>query len=151
MFSVIAFSTMILGAALTTQTAFFDDLHGTWTCGEATWTIARAPGNSAWTTVTYGKGDLTYGTAYVGWVPQLQRYVYRDFHNDGPIAELTSPAAMNGMWTWTGSYYPASGSVDESARITWSYQAPNVLVRHFDNVHAGKYTEVDSDRCTRTP
>ena len=151
MVPAVMLATVVAGSALTGQTAFFDELHGTWNCGGATWTIARAPGNSAWTTVTYGKGASVFGTAYVGWVPQLQRYVYRDFHNDGPIAELTSPAPTNGTWTWTGSYYPANGPVDESAHITWSYQEPNLLVRHFGKEHAGTYTELDSDRCTRVP
>ncbi len=143
-------ASLLLAAAVTGSTAFFDDLHGTWNCSGVTWTIAKAPGNSAWTTVTYGKGDSIGGTAYVGWVPQLQRYVYRDFHNDGPIAELTSPAPTNDTWTWTGSYYPADGPIDTAAHITWSYQAPDTLVRHFGKMQNGKYTELGSDRCTRS-
>jgi hypothetical protein len=128
---------------------FLDDLRGTWACGDATWTIAAAPGNSTWASVTYGAANHIGGTAYVGWVPQLQRFIYRDFHNDGAIAELTSPAPVDNTWTWTGTYYPAGGQADSGGHITWAYKAPNTLIRHFGKVQNGTYTELGSDQCSR--
>jgi len=142
---------IVFAAAVTVSSQFLADFKGTWNCGGSTWTIASAPGNSAWATVTYGKGDTIWGTAYVGWVEQQRRYIYRDFHNDGAVAELSSPApGADHTWVWTGTYYPMGQPADPNPHITWTYQPPNTIVRHFAKQQDGQFVDMGSDRCTRS-
>ena len=141
-------------AAVTAASLFLTQFGGTWSCGNAqyhaAWTIAQAPGKSAWTSVTYGDPKNPGGTAYVGWLPQQQRYVYRDFHSDGSYAELSAPTPSNGTWTWTGDYYPAGGSKDDGPLITWRLAPDGSIERHFSKRTGTTVEERGSDRCTRT-
>lgn len=141
---------LVLAALSGGAGAFLDDFRGTWNCGGTTWTIAQAPGDSSWASVTYAGRKTVYGTAYVGWLPQLQSFVYRDFHNDGSLAELTSAPPTDNTWTWTGAYYAGTEPVDTHGRVTWTYKAPGTIVRHFGKEQDGKYVELGHDECAKS-
>lgn len=148
------FSALVLAAATNVSAAFFRDFGGTWTCGNATyharWSIESPDGNY-WTIVRYGS-DAQHidGTAYVGWLPQDNVYVYNDYHNDGGFAQLTASAPSDGVWHWTGKYY-ASGakSADTGPDITWTLKN-GTIVRAFAKRTNGKLTNTGSDTCTKS-
>ena len=149
------FSALVLAAATSAATQFFQDFGGSWTCGNDTyhaqWTISSPDGN-AWTIVTYGidKQHLG-GTAYVGWLPQENAYVYNDFHSDGALAQLSSPLPTgNQTWHWTGTYYPVGGAKDATPDITWTLMPNGTISRKFAQRINGKLIDKGSDTCTKT-
>lgn len=145
----------MLAAAMAAGTQFFRDFGGSWTCGNdkyhASWWITSPDGN-AWTIVSYGTDKLHLGgTAYVGWLPQENAYVYTDFHSDGALAQLSSPLPVSDhTWHWTGVYYPVGGAKDTTAEITWTLMPNGTIERKFGQRINGKLIDKGSDTCTRS-
>jgi hypothetical protein len=102
----------VLLLAAVAVNAFLSAFGGTWQCSErlpgvasvpvSTWTIAAAP-DSAWV-VVHRIGRGAGGTAFVGYLPAEQRWMYEDFHSDGSFTTSTSSGPQNGTWTWEGEY-----------------------------------------------
>ena len=147
-------SALVLAAAANVSAQFFDDFGGNWTCGNANyhaqWSITSPAGNY-WTLVQYGV-DLAHlgGTAYVGWLPLENKYIYNDYHNDGSFSQLTSPApAADGVWHWTGRFYMAGAtSIDTALDILWT-RVGDKIERRFRKNENGKLTEMGADSCTK--
>lgn len=147
---------LVLAAATSVATQFFDDFGGTWSCGNATyhsyWSIDSPPGNY-WTIVSWGADkEHVGGRAYVGWIPQTQEYVYEDFHNDGSYSQLHASAPAGHRYEWTGVYYAAGATQpDTSGDITWELTPKGTIERHFAQTVGGKRIDRGSDVCTRQP
>jgi len=145
---------LVFAAATSAATQFFQDFGGSWTCGNdkyhAAWSIA-SPRDSKWTIVTYGDDrEHLDGTAYVGWLPQENAYVYIDFHADGALAHLTSPLPKGDhTWSWTGVYYAVGGAKDTTPDITWTLMPNGTIQRKFGQRIDGKLIEKGSDTCTK--
>lgn len=133
---------------------FLSAFAGTWTCGNARyhaqWRISAAAGKSEWAQIQYGPIDAPDGTAFAGSLPQEHAYVYNDFHNDGSFARLSSPGPVNGVWTWTGTYYPRGGAADFAPYITWAIASNGTIERHFAKKTDKGLIDSGSDVCTRT-
>lgn len=102
---------MLMLAALAAN-AFLSAFGGTWTCTAhvpgavsalvSHWTIAAAP-QSTWTVVEWSsRGE--HGTAFVGYLPAQQQWVYEDFHSDGSFGDNATNGPQNGVWTWSGTF-----------------------------------------------
>ena len=146
-------STIVIAVAATAN-LFLSQFGGTWTCGNdryhAAWTIAQAPGESTWATVTYGPPSHPGGSAFVGWLAQEQHYVYEDFHSDGSFARLSAAPPKDGIWTWTGDYFPQGGNKDSDAVITWTLTPDGSIARRFAKRTPTGLEDRGSDHCTRT-
>ncbi len=139
-------------ALLASISLFAQAFSGTWTCYFQThgteWTITAAPG-SAWTTVRWGdQSSANGGVAYVGFIPQMRAWVYRDFHYDGSYADVTSPGPSQNAWTWSGPYYAADRIM--YGNITWTLTSPDRIERTFRKRDGDKLTPTGNDYCTRT-
>ncbi len=147
-------SALVLAAVTSAATQFFHDFGGSWTCGNENyhtqWSIT-SPAGTAWTLVTYGTDkDHLGGTAYVGWLPQENAYLYSDFHTDGALARLSSPLPSDGRtWHWTGVYYPVGGAKDTTPDITWTLMPNGTIQRKFAQRINGKVIDRGSDICTK--
>ncbi len=133
--------------------AFLADFGGTWSCAApgqpaSRWEISRAPG-SRWVRVDWGVDPATGavgGTAYVGHVAALHKWVYRDFHGDGAYADLTSNGPQGGVWEWTGPYYPYDGGTLEG-HVQWKRSDATHITRTFIPETGPR----SGDLCTLTP
>ena len=148
------FSAVVLAATTHVAAHFFNDFGGSWTCGNsqyhAQWSITSPEGNY-WTIVQYGV-DLQHpgGTAYVGFLPQKNAYVYNDFHADGSLAQLSSPLpGADHTWRWTGVFYQTGKDPDPNGDITWTLTPKGTIERHFRKVVNGTPKEMGSDTCTK--
>ncbi len=145
----------VLAAALAAPSpAFSTDFSGTWRCGNARyherWEIRSRPGappGSDLTDVVYGDPSSPDGFAYVYYVPGARAWRYDDFHADGGQSHLRSDGPRNGVWTWTGWYYPANGPADDGPVITWE-RSGRSIDRHFSRRIDGRVVEQGSDRCS---
>lgn len=146
---------VFFAANATIATQFFNDFGGHWTCGNdkyhSQWSIASPDGNY-WTIVQYGLDPAhPGGAAYVGWLPQENRYIYNDYHNDGSFAQLTAAPPQSGLWHWTGTYYAAgSGAPDNGPDVTWK-RTKDTIVRTFGKREGGQVRAMGADTCTKTP
>jgi hypothetical protein len=141
---------MILAAVAT----FVLDFGGQWTCGNSNyherWAIAShagAPKTSQMADVVYGDPAFPDGFAYVYFVPGAREWRYDDFHADGGQSHLRSDGPQAGVWTWTGTYYPAGGAADATPFITWQRTANGTIERHFSRRINGAIVESGRDSC----
>jgi hypothetical protein len=103
---------MLILAAAVAANAFLSAFGGTWACTPHTpgavaaaasqWNIAQVP-HSSWVVVHWEARDGN-GTAFVGYLPSAQQWIYDDFHSDGSFAANTSSGPQNGTWTWEGTF-----------------------------------------------
>lgn len=147
---VLILATALLGAADPAAGKYF---LGNWTCGSGTATTAWAwaplqPG-SDWIRNVYGDPAKPYGTAVIGFVPGLQKWVYRDFHADGGYADLTSPGPTEGRWEWTGTYYPAEGGTAPPGRVVYTVVSPTRYDRSFEALRDGSFVRMGGDSCVK--
>jgi hypothetical protein len=145
---------LVLAAAGSTATQFYDDFAGSWICGNATnhatWRIDSAPGDY-WTTVVYGDSARPDGHAYVGYLEQEGVYVYNDYHADGSLARLTANPPSDHTWVWTGTYFPYGGAADDTPYISWKLLPNGTIARTFGKRVNGRVTELGSDTCRQAP
>ena len=120
---------------------------GTWKCGNVSWTFSKLNADSRWIKIVYGDPANPAGTAVLGYVGELQRYVYRDFHTDGSYADLTSPPPVQEKWDWTGPYYPVDGSGTLRGHVIYIQKGPNRYDRHFLQTVNGQDVERGGDTC----
>jgi hypothetical protein len=102
----------VLLLAAVVANAFLSAFAGSWTCTphlpgvvtppQSHWTIAAAP-RSTWATVRWSSRGES-GTAFVGYLPAQQQWIYEDFHSDGSFASNTSSGPQTGTWTWNGTF-----------------------------------------------
>ncbi|BDE06457.1 hypothetical protein WPS_17330 [Vulcanimicrobium alpinum] len=123
---------------------------GSWHCAAVPWTYTPLDDGDAWVRVTYGAPAHPDGTAVMGYVAGLQRFIYRDFHADGAYADLTSPATSDRTFVWSGPYWPAGATTPAQGRITYTL----VDERRFDRAFAtqladGSLKPMGGDTCTR--
>jgi hypothetical protein len=150
------FAPFVLAAATSLATQFFDDFGGTWTCANGNsrsyWNV-ESPNGNAWTIVSWGRDkDHIGGRAYVGYLPQTNRYIYEDFHDDGSFSQLHAPPPAGHRYEWTGDYYAAgAAAVDPSADIVWQLTPKGTIERHFAQRLDGKLVDRGSDTCTKVP
>jgi hypothetical protein len=137
--------------ALATPPADLRFFVGTWHCGSERW--AFTPFGPDWVKIEYGHGGATDGIAYAGYVSQLGKYVYRDFHSDGGYADLTSPPpTAAGEWTWSGPYYAAGSADTLLGVIGYTETNPSSFARSFGKREPdGSVTHQGSDTCTKDP
>ena len=121
---------------------------GTWHCGTVQWTFAPLVANSNWVRVTYGDPRQPGGVAVMGFVPELKRWIYRDFHADGSYADLTAPAPSDGKWVWSGPYYPSDGGL-LNGRVTYTVVDDNEYDRTFESLEGSTYTKRGGDKCIK--
>jgi hypothetical protein len=114
------------------------------------WTFAPLSAGSGWIRIVYGDPASPDGTAVVGYVSELKKFVYRDFHADGSYADISSAAPVDGRWVWTGPYYPAAGGV-LNGRIVYTMVSPTRYDRSFESVVDGKAVAMGGDTCTKAP
>jgi hypothetical protein len=103
----------MLVLAAVAANAFLSAFGGMWACtpqipgvvtASATqWSIAAAP-RSSWVVVHWETRAHDGGTAFVGYLPAEQQWIYDDFHTDGSFAANTSSGPQSGTWTWEGSF-----------------------------------------------
>jgi hypothetical protein len=122
---------------------------GTWKCGSTTMTFAPFADNRLWTRVSYGSA-LPEGTAIMGYVASLNAWVFRDFHNDGAYADLSSPGPSDGRWQWAGPYYPAEGGPPLSGRTTYTQVSPTRFDRTFELLRDDDFVPTGNDTCLKT-
>lgn len=140
-------ATVLLAASI--ATSFLDDFKGSWLCGtqKTPWTIAAS--GDRWATVTYGEPEHPYGVAYVGYLDAEKSFSYNDFHTDGGLARLTSPASENHTYHWTGVFYPVGKEKDTSADIYWKLSPKGTLVMEFGQMINGTRTPRGEQECTK--
>jgi hypothetical protein len=102
----------MLVLAVIAANAFLSTFGGTWTCAPhltgvvapsvSKWTIAAVP-RSSWV-VLHWSSRSENGTAFVGYLPADQRWIFEDFHSDGSFSSTTSGGPQNGAWTWNGTF-----------------------------------------------
>src|ERR1700761_6023576 len=77
---------------------------GNWTCVTSSAATATSParvirtpwaftpmfGDAGWIRVIYGDPAKPDGTAIIGYVSDLKKFVYRDFHADGSYADISA-------------------------------------------------------------
>ena len=138
-------------AVLASLSLFAQAFAGTWTCYSqgyrVPWRIEAAPGD-AWASVRWG--DQTSdrgGIAYVGYVLQLKKWVYRDFHYDGTYSDITSPGPAGKAWTWSGPYY-GNGRIWRGA-VVWTLSSANRIDRTFESQTKGSLSPTGRDYCVR--
>jgi len=123
---------------------------GTWICGGSTqWTFAPLAGG--WTEITYGPSAKPYGTAIMGYVDALGRWIYRDFHADGSYADLTAEPPHDGRWVWSGPYYPGGADHTLNGRVTYLEVDPKRYDRTFESLESGAYVKKGGDSCVKSP
>jgi hypothetical protein len=150
-----AILTVLIGCAalpaLATPPADLQYFVGTWHCGPEKWTFA--PFGSGWVKIEYGHGQVIDGIAYAGYVSQLGKYIYRDFHSDGGYADLTSPPPTPaGAWTWEGPYYAVGSAETLLGVIAYEEAGPATFTRSFGKRESGgSVTHQGSDTCTKDP
>ncbi|MGH7716673.1 MAG: hypothetical protein ACREML_11835 [Vulcanimicrobiaceae bacterium] len=123
--------------------------RGSWMCGAVRWTFAPLLKKSPWLRVVYGNPKRPDGFAIFGYVEGLHGYVYRDFHTDGSYANLSSTGPVNGIWTWTGPYYPAGGGDEMLGRILYTIKSPSQYDRTFQQFLNGQTIDRGGDTCRR--
>lgn len=148
-------SSFVLSVIAAVSGTFLGDFGGNWMCGNAQyherWAISPHPGANAtaqMADVRYGDAASPDGFAYVYFVPAEDEWRYDDFHADGGQSHLHSAGSHNGVWTWTGIYYPAGGAADPSVYITWQRTSDGYLERHFAQKINGKTIDRGVDSCT---
>ena len=143
------FAAILLAASV--ATSFIDDFKGTWLCGDAKtkWTIA--PYGDRWATVKWGDPANPGGVAYVGYLDADNVFAYNDFHGDGAMARLTSPAPTNHSYHWTGSYYAVGQAKDDSADIFWKLTPMGTIHRDFGQMVNGVRVPRGADECVKAP
>lgn len=147
-------ASMLLAVTTNVAAEFFQDFGDSWICRTARyqsyWSI-NSPAGNYWTIVAWGADKAHLGgRAYVGWLPQTQRYVYEDFHNDGSFSQLHANAPVDHRYEWTGTYYAAGAKApDSSGDIIWQLTPNGTIERHFAQVIDGKRVDRGSDACTR--
>lgn len=154
---------MTIAAAAASIALFVNTFGGTWSCVvtvpataahpaqifTSIWTI-ESPKGTNWTIVRYASpAGVLYGTAYVGFVPQLGAWVYDDFHADGALARVSSPGPVNSVWEWRGSYYPIGGSTDTSGDILWKSVSLLRFERQYRKIVNGEPQDMGRDVCTK--
>lgn len=122
---------------------------GTWTCAGTPWRWSNLLAGDAWLRIEYGDPRHPDGQAVMGWVPRLERFVYRDFHADGSYADLTSTGLVNGRWVFTGPYYPADGSASLNGQVSYVVVSPARYDRIFEALRDGKLVRMGGDTCTK--
>lgn len=140
---------LLIGAAPAGPAADAMYFKGAWACAGTTWTWSQLFGDDSWLRVEYGDPKDPAGQAVMGWVPRLQRFVYRDFHADGSYADLTSTGLVNGRWVFTGPYYPADGSAPLNGQISYVVVSPARYDRIFETLRDGSLVKLGGDTCTR--
>lgn len=140
-------------SALLAASLFVRDFGGTWTCGNAgyheRWTIAAHAGSASsaqMADVVYGNPGAPDGFAYVYFLPAAHAWRYDDFHTDGGQSHLQSAGPLNGVWTWTGTYYPAGAAADPGAVISWQRTARGI-VRTFSKRTGTNVERMGADTC----
>jgi hypothetical protein len=119
----------MIALVLASLSLFAQAFDGSWTCtGGYPWHIAPAPG-SGWTVVQWGPRTAAGGTAYVGYVPKQNQWIYEDFHGDGSYATNTSPGPVDGAWPWTGIYF--TGSDTDHGTVIWQRTSAKRIDRTF--------------------
>ena len=108
---------------------------------------------SRWARVDWGihRNGQPAGTAFVGYIPALGYWVYRDFHGGGSYANLSGSRATDGSWTWAGPYFPylsSRGSAPLEGRITWKRSDAKHFKRTFASLQHGKLVPGGGDTCT---
>jgi hypothetical protein len=135
----------MLGMVFAALSLFAQAFGGSWTCtGGYHWNIAPAPGN-AWTVVQWGPRSADGGTAYVGYVAKLHKWIYEDFHGDGSYAINSSQGPSGGAWTWSGTYDTAQ-SVSHGS-VVWKRTDAKRIDRTFNYTVDGKPRQAH-DSCT---
>lgn len=137
--------------------AFLHDFAGSWSCSApeqtaSEWRIAAVPG-SLWARVDWGldASGVAAGTAFVGYIEQQQRWVYRDFHGDGSYANIHGYRAADGTWTWSGPYFRADakpGTAPLDGVITWKRVDATHVARTYAQRIGARVTPEGSDICT---
>jgi len=152
-FRIVLACAALLAVAAPTLAA--DDPHmaaryflGTWTCAGTTWTYTPFLGDPTWIRNAYGDPAKPGGSAIIGYAVGLKKYVYRDFHADGAYADISSDGPVDGVWTWTGPYYPAEGGV-LAGRITYTVTSPSRFERGFESLVDGSYKKMGGDVCLK--
>lgn len=140
---------VMLGASAPGPRADAAYFKGTWACAGTTWTWAQLFRDDAWLRIEYGDPKDPAGQAVMGWVPRLQRFVYRDFHADGSYADLTSTGLVGGRWVFTGPYYPADGSPPLSGQISYVIVSASRYERVFESLRNGTLVKLGGDTCTK--
>lgn len=123
---------------------------GEWSCAGTPWVFTPFLEDAGWIRNVYGKPGKPDGSAIVGYVAGLKKYVYRDFHADGSYADISSDGPVEGRWVWTGPYYPTSGGA-LNAQITYVIVNANRYERLFASVVDGKPQTMGHDACTKQP
>jgi hypothetical protein len=121
---------------------------GTWSCDGTIWTFAPLLGDTTWIRAVYGKPASPDGTAIIGYVTELKKYVFRDFHADGSYADISSDGLVDGRWVWTGPYYPSAGGVLDG-HITYTIDGPTRFERTFASLADGQLKPMGRDVCTK--
>jgi hypothetical protein len=149
----------VIGVIVLAANLFLQTFAGTWQCGGTSWHIDAAK-DSQWSVVSWGSGR-TGGTAYVGYVPQIQynssshgllkgTWVYDDFHADGAYGISVSRGIVDGQWTWTGSFFPANAAPDIQGQAIWKKSSPTRIDRTFKMVDGKTVRVTGSDYCTKS-
>jgi hypothetical protein len=112
------------------------------------WTFSSLYGDDAWIRVVYGDPARPDGSAVIGYVTDLKRFVYRDFHADGAYADISAAPPANNQWEWTGPYYPVTGGV-LNGRIVYTMVDATRYHRSFEAIVDGKPTAMGGDTCTK--
>lgn len=152
------FDALVLAAVITPGTAFLDQFSGAWTCGNAhyheAWRIGPHVGTPvpgvAYADVEYGDPARPDGRAFVYYNPTEHAFRYDDFHADGTQSHLTSPGPVDGVWAWTGIYYPIDGQADPSVYVTWKLEPDGSIARVFAQHFGKRIVTRGADRCART-
>ena len=139
---------LLLGAAPPVGDARY--FLGTWKCADVTWTFSPLGEGSGWIRDVYGDPQRPAGTAVIGWVAQLQKWVYRDFHSDGSYADLTSPGLVDGRWEWTGPYYAVDSDRVMNGKVTYVIVSPMQYDRIFESLENGVLVKHGGDSCRKT-
>jgi hypothetical protein len=124
---------------------------GTWKCADVTWTFAPLQNGSHWIRDVYGDPAHPDGTAVIGWVSQLGKWIYRDFHADGSYADLTSRPPLGGRWEWTGPYYPSGSDRELNGKVTYVVVSPTRYDRTFEALENGALVKHGGDTCVKVP
>lgn len=124
---------------------------GSWNCAGTSWTFAPFNGSTTWLRVDYAAPSTPNGgSAIVGYVPLLGKFVYRDFHSDGAYADLTAAPPVDNRWLWSGPYYAPGLQAVLNGRITYVVVDAKRYDRIFETERDGNFVKMGGDSCVRT-